>query len=99
MRSNEIQWMEGMVKGYEGPKMMENRTMDEKDHVAKQLKCPIQRIGKMEGKMVGKYAWKWKYGAEAILWRKGRHAYFQSMYEHFVFVPLVLITKIGLKVE
>ena len=63
--------MQGMVEGYEGPNDMvlengEPRTMFQRSY----QKCPIQRIGKTKGNMVGKDVWKWKDGVKAIVWRK-----------------------------
>ena len=60
---------------------------------------PHSKDSQMDGNMVGKDVWKWKDGIKAIVWRKGRHAYFQSGHGHFVVVPLVLIMSIGQKVE
>ena len=53
----------------------------------------------MEGNMVGNDAWKWTDGVKAIVWRKGRHVDVQSMHEHFVIVPLVLIASMDMQVE
>ena len=60
---------------------------------------PHTKDRKMEEKMVGKDVWKWKCGVKVVVWRKGRHVFFQSMYEPFVIVPLVLITSMGMKGE
>jgi hypothetical protein len=32
-------------------------------------------------------------------WRKRRHVLFQSMYEHFDIVPLIMITSMDMKAE
>ena len=60
---------------------------------------PHSKDRKMEENMLGKDVWKWKDGVKAIVWRTGRHVFFQSMYKHFSIVPLVWITSMGLKVE
>ena len=65
----------------------------------KGFKMPHTKDRKMEGNMVGKDVWKWIDGVKAIVWRKERHVYFLSIYEHFFVVPLVLIMGIGMKVE
>ena len=70
-----------------------------KDHISKESKCPIPRIGKMEENMVGKDAWKWKDCTKASVWRRRRNLLFQSMYEHFGIVPLIVITSVGMKGE
>ena len=102
-KSNVSQWMKGMVKGYEGPNDMVSEKCRAKDHVSKESKCPIQRIGKWKKiwceRMCGKDTWKWKDGAKASVWRKRRHVLFQSMYEHFVMKPLVGITSRSTKGE
>ena len=54
---------------------------------------------KMEENMVGKDAWKWKDSVKASVWRKKRHVLFQTMYEHYVNVPLRVITSMGMQVE
>ena len=53
----------------------------------------------MEENVVEKDVWKWKDGVKAIVWRMGRHVFFQIMYEHCFIVPLVWIMSIGMKVE
>ena len=45
---------------------------------------PHSKDRKIEENIVGKDVWKWKDGVKAIVWRMGRHVFFQSMYEPFV---------------
>ena len=54
---------------------------------------------KIEENMVGKDVWKWKDGVKAIVWRKRRHVLFQSMYEHYDIVPLIMIMGMDMKWE
>ena len=60
---------------------------------------PHSKDRKMEGNMVGKDVWKWIEGTKARKWRKRRHVLFQSMYEHFGIVPLIVIMSMDMKVE
>ena len=65
----------------------------------KGAQMPHTKDRKMEENMVGKDVWKWKDGVKAIVRRTRRHVFFQSMYEPFVIVPLVLIMSVAMKGE
>ena len=52
---------------------------------------PHTKDMKMEGNMVERMCENGKNGTNASIWKKRRHVLFQSMYEDFVIVPLVLI--------
>ena len=64
-----------------------------------EVHMPHTKDIKMEGKYGGKDAGKSKDGTKASGWRKRRHVHFQSMYEHYDIVPLIMITSMSMKVE
>ena len=82
-----------------GDQRIWDRTMGSQGPCFKGVQMPHTKDRKMEENMVGKDVWKWKYSVKAIVWRKGRHVLFKSMYENFDIVPLVVITSMDMKVE